>query len=42
VELDAGFPLIAEVSETAAAELSLREGLEVWCLVKARAIVCGA
>ncbi len=41
VELDAGFPLIAEVSETAAAELSLREGLEVWCLVKARAIVCG-
>ena len=41
VELDAGFALLAEVSEQAATELSLREGLEVWCLVKARSIVCG-
>ncbi|MEI7656508.1 MAG: molybdenum ABC transporter ATP-binding protein [Phycisphaerae bacterium] len=42
VELDAGFGLIAEVSEAAASDLALRDGSEVWCLVKARSIACGA
>ncbi len=41
VELDAGFGLIAEVSPAAATELALEEGVAMWCLVTASAIVCG-
>ncbi|BBL70789.1 molybdenum ABC transporter ATP-binding protein [Methylogaea oryzae] len=36
IAIDAGAPLLAEVSRHACAELDLREGAQVYCLIKAR------